>query len=101
MAIHSGDLELVELIIDKAPNIMAIQDTFGQTALHWAAGKGAADMVARLVHKMHGDNILKQTNDQKYTAFHLAIHSGDEATIGLFLTDEVLKEAPELLSIVR
>jgi len=67
-----GRKEVLDLIRE---DIISVEDSFGQTVLHWAAVKGNKKVVEYLL-KRDEDMVHKITVHDEYTPLHLAILSG-------------------------
>lgn len=90
-AVHSKNHKIVQLLIEgleEGEELLGKQDIYGQTALHWAAGKGYSDICRTLYGKMNNDQVLKEMKDRKHTALHLAVDSNDLETVKVLLCDK-------------
>ena len=78
LAVQSNNIEIVQELLDKnIPGFVGKQDVYGQTALHWAAGKGFEEIAKKLIDKMDDNEISIQKEENKYTALHLAVQSNN------------------------
>ena len=98
VAVQGGDLNTVNALLgdDKARILVGIPDTWGQTALHWAAGEGYPDICLALCAKMSAAEILL-TKGHGHTALHLAVHSNHVDVVEALLTMTNVKD--QLISI--
>ncbi len=93
LAVHHKNNKVVELHLNKAPELSNIQDKFGQTPLHWASDNPEITQV--LLNTMSNNSILKQAEgNYNYTALHLAVHHKNSQVVELHLN-----KAPELSNI--
>ncbi|VAI64032.1 unnamed protein product [Triticum turgidum subsp. durum] len=93
-AIH-GDTEdstkKASLVFDKAPSLLFVQNSQGDTPLHCAARAGNIRMVSLLVDLANGQGVnnakglLETQNKNKQTALHEAVRSGDNDMVKLFM----------------
>lgn len=86
LAVQQGKIDEVRLFLEEHrnnPKLIGAWDRYGQTALHWAAGKGNIDAAKLLIKLMDSKDIAKQTFSQKSTALHFAVHVGSNPIIEL------------------
>src|SRR5438876_304135 len=73
-ALHSaadnGHKDVVALLLDKYPDLVAATDKDGWTALHSAANYGHRDVVALLLGKMDDASINAKAGNYGRTALH-------------------------------
>ena len=95
-AIH-GDTEestkKASLVYDKAPSLLFVQNSQGDTPLHCAARAGNIQMVSLLIDLANGQGInnakglLETQNKIHETALHEAVRSGNNDMVKLFMEE--------------
>jgi ankyrin repeat protein len=63
LAVRSGDLALVEVLVRAGANVKAVEEWRGQTPLMWAAARNAPDVVKLLIAKGADVNVRAKEND--------------------------------------
>lgn len=77
-------LEVVKLLLEKEPNMLATTNEDGWTALHTAARHGREKLVRFLINEK-GADLKAVTKKNGETALHIAIRHGQEAVVEVFL----------------
>ncbi|XP_048534129.1 serine/threonine-protein phosphatase 6 regulatory ankyrin repeat subunit B-like isoform X1 [Triticum urartu] len=81
------------LLYDKAPSLLFVQNSQGDTPLHYAARAGNMRMVALLIDLANGEGInnakglLETQNKIHETALHEAVRSGNNDMVKLFMEE--------------
>jgi len=89
-AVDMGDLDVVEVLLSKKPNLEA-EEPRGLSAIHRAAILGDPLMIHLLVE--HGSDIHKTAGEAKYQALHFAAEGGTDAhasTVESLLSDHLV-----------
>ncbi|XP_027099210.2 protein ACCELERATED CELL DEATH 6-like [Coffea arabica] len=99
-ALHAAAIwnlpELVELILEKLPNLIEKVDKFGWTALHYAAKRNHPaklnheDVVRQLLSAERSTAYVAARNDDSKTALHIAVIHGHVAVV-----QELLSHCPD------
>ncbi len=87
LACMDGRLDIVQLLLEKQPDLLEQRDIFGQTPLLWAASEGHLAVVSYLAAKGADLNHQSTGHDQTagYTALHWASLQGHTKTIQFLL----------------
>jgi ankyrin repeat protein len=79
LAIHCSNTKMIQNLIQKCRALTSIADVYGQTPLHWVAGKNHSEeeqwlpVLDLLMNNMDEEGI-KKVKAEGYTALHLSIH---------------------------
>ena len=101
VAVQQNKFEDVKALLGKHINhngkdlkaqFLAMQDKYGQTALHWAASKGFTEIAKLLIDAMTVDAISLVANGRfDYTALHMAVHGGNVEIVEYMLNQVAQK----------
>ena len=79
IAVRENNIEIVNYLINRNPESVHSQDSYGNTILHKAAYEGRVNIVKSLVNKHSVDPSL--TNNRGTTALHLACANGSKSLV--------------------
>jgi len=81
-AARSGSVEAVRALLGKGADVKARESKYGQTALHWAAAEGHADVIGELVK---AGAVVEDRLDSGYTPLLFAVREGRIAAVKALL----------------
>ena len=80
IAVHANSNETIKSLVratkDSILEFISAVDQYGQTALHWAAGRGNLNASTCLCEVMKPDEINIQMTNRQQTALHFAVQGG-------------------------
>ena len=82
-AAHFGNVDVVELFLQKNNSIAYEKDNEGMCALHISAREGNVDVMRAIIKKC--PDTCELLDDKHRTALHLAVESGSINAVNLFL----------------
>ena len=85
-----GNVEIVELILEKNISLAYIKDKEGMSALHISAKKGHVGVMKTLIAKSTETCELLDNKDR--TALHLAVETGNRNVVKIFLKELAIQD---------
>ncbi|XP_065584178.1 ankyrin repeat, PH and SEC7 domain containing protein secG-like [Artemia franciscana] len=82
LAVISGDLEVIKMILDKGADVNA-RDIYGESPLHLAASSRCSQTVIECLLKFGADVHIR--NSEQLSPLHLAAHCGHTLTVECLL----------------
>ena len=76
----------MEATQDSIPEFISAVDEYGQTALHWAAGRGNLKASECLCKEMKSEGINIQMTVRQQTALHFAVQGGYTDIVRLLIS---------------
>lgn len=80
IAVHSNSNRTIASLVNatkgRIPEFISATDDYGQTALHWAAGRGNLEASKCLCNAMEHEKINIRMKDRLQTALHFAVQGG-------------------------
>ena len=96
-AAYYGDLEAVELFLEKTISLAYKKDKEGMSALHISAKEGRVNVIRTLFTKC--PYTFELLDNKRRTALHLAVESGDINAVEIFLkkkaSQDIINEQDE------
>ncbi|NGX43507.1 MAG: Phosphocholine transferase AnkX [Chlamydiae bacterium] len=91
LAVHEKLTDIVRFFTDgskMSSDLLGKVDKYGQTALHWAAGKGYCEICNMLYSKMTPEQIcaLMDPEGRKQSALHFAVQGKNQEIVKLLLS---------------
>lgn len=97
IAAIKGQLEIIDLLIVKAGKDLAKKvDKHGQIALHWAVSNQDIRSSKSLMETLDPEDLLIQTNENKYTVLHIAAQMNQTQIVNDLLNHAGYTHAAEL-----
>ncbi len=102
-AVQKKSQKIVELLLtrnDVAKRLAGLQDKYGQTALHWAAGLGDLKICENLYNKMTPKQIqiAMDPKERNQTALHIAVQAKDEKMVKILISNPAVRK--QLIGII-